>query len=369
MTSTKPGSPGGVRTRTSAAPAAISASSLQLAAETNLRPGLERTTGDGHEVPSAGRAHGRTDHGDGRPLEHVAGYLLRSGRRWAAATISAGDKTERDERAGKDRLPFAALTARPATDAVDIELVHGAREGIGPDATLLIDAGCVWDARTALRRAHAFAEQRPEWLEEALQPDDIEGYRWLRDRSPIPIAAGEEECGRQSFRPLIDRHALDVYQVDLSRNGFTDASYIKQRVEEIGARLCNHCYTSPITHAASLHWLSTCRDAFLFEDCVEDSPLRHRLTAERVQAESGWITVPDRPGLGVTLDEDFIAAHLVSETGARGKPRNVTGEQGMGVLDWLIVLGLNGAVIVYGFFLARGTSTSKEWFLGSRALP
>ena len=254
-------------------------------------------------------------------------------------------------------------------EALDIELVHGAREGIGPDATLLIDAGCVWDARTALRRAHAFAEQRPEWLEEALQPDDIEGYRWLRDRSPIPIAAGEEECGRQSFRPLIDRHALDVYQVDLSRNGFTDASYIKQRVEEIGARLCNHCYTSPITHAASLHRLSTCRDAFLFEDCVEDSPLRHRLTAERVQAESGWITVPDRPGLGVTLDEDFIAAHLVSETGARGKPRNVTGEQGMGVLDWLIVLGLNGAVIVYGFFLARGTSTSKEWFLGSRALP
>lgn len=198
--------------------------------------------------------------------------------------------------------------------AVDSDLVRGAREGLG-EGTVLVDAGCVWDARTALDRARAFADFGIGWLEEPLSPDDVEGYRWLRDRSPVPIAAGEEECGRAAFRPLIEARALDVYQVDLSRNGFTDAAYIRGRVEEIGARLCNHCYTSPLTVAASLHWLSTCRDAFLFEDCVEDSPLRHELTHEKVQAEDGWITVPDRPGLGVTLDEDFVAAHLVCESG------------------------------------------------------
>ena len=145
----------------------------------------------------------------------------------------------------------------------------------------------VWDARTALRRAHAFADYRIEWLEEPLRQNDVDGYAWLRDRSPVPIAAGEGECGRDAFRPLIDQHALDVYQVDLSRCGFTDAAYIKNRVEEIGARLCNHCYTSPLTVAASLHWLATCRDAFLFEDCVEDLPLRHELTVEKMQAEWG----------------------------------------------------------------------------------
>lgn len=198
--------------------------------------------------------------------------------------------------------------------AVDSDLVRGAREGLG-EGTVLVDAGCVWDARTALDRARAFADFGIGWLEEPLSPDDVEGYRWLRDRSPVSIAAGEEECGRAAFRPLIEARALDVYQVDLSRNGFTDAAYIRGRVEEIGARLCNHCYTSPLTVAASLHWLSTCRDAFLFEDCVEDSPLRHELTHEKVQAEDGWITVPDRPGLGVTLDEDFVAAHLVCESG------------------------------------------------------
>ena len=175
----------------------------------------------------------------------------------------------------------------------------------------------MWDARTALRRAEAFKQFNIEWLEEPLRPDDVEGYRWLRDRSPVPIAAGEEECGREAWRPLIDARALDVYQVDLARNGFTDGNYIRERVQEIGARLCNHCYTSPVTAAASLHWLSTCRDAFLFEDCVEDSPLRHQLTNEPIQAVDGWITVPDRPGLGVTLNEEFIAAHLVAESGGR----------------------------------------------------
>jgi L-alanine-DL-glutamate epimerase-like enolase superfamily enzyme len=198
---------------------------------------------------------------------------------------------------------------------VDLDLVRGGRLGAG-DATLLIDAGCVWDARTALRRAKAFADFDIEWLEEPLRQDDVEGYRWLRDRSPVPIAAGEGECGREAFRPLIDRRALDIYQVDLSRCGFTDAAYIRARVEEIGARLCNHCYTSPLTVAASLHWLATCRDAFLFEDCVEDSPLRHELTHERLQADDGYITVPDRPGLGVTLDEDFVRRYLVVESGA-----------------------------------------------------
>ncbi|MEX0675952.1 MAG: mandelate racemase/muconate lactonizing enzyme family protein, partial [Pirellulales bacterium] len=198
-------------------------------------------------------------------------------------------------------------------ESLDIELVRGARDGLG-EAALLVDAGCVWDARTALRRANAFAGFDIEWLEEPLRQHDIDGYVWLRDRSPVPIAAGEGECGREAFRPWIDRHALDVYQVDLSRCGFTDAAYIRARVEERGGRLCNHCYTSPLTAAASLHWLCTCRDAFLFEDCVEDSPLRHELTVQKVQATDGYITVPDRPGLGVTLNEDFVRAHLVSES-------------------------------------------------------
>ena len=201
------------------------------------------------------------------------------------------------------------------SEALDLELVRGGRQGIGDENTLLIDAGCVWDARTALRRAEAFNEFGIGWLEEPLEQDDIDGYVWLRDRSPVLIAAGEGECGRAAFRPWIDRHALDVYQVDLARNGFTEAAYIRQRVEEAGARLCNHCYKTPISVAACLHWISTSKSAFIFEDCVEDSPLRHDLTQEKLQAVDGRIAVPNGPGLGVTLNEPFVERFLVSESG------------------------------------------------------
>lgn len=220
---------------------------------------------------------------------------------------------ERWRQAGYQAIKFG-WEPMGQSEALDIELVEGAREGIG-DGDLFIDAGCVWDARTALKRAKSFEPYRLGWLEEPLRPDDVEGYRWLRDRSPITIAGGEEECGREAWRPLIEARALDVYQVDLARNGFTDADYVKQRVQEIGARLCNHCYTSPVTVAASLHWLTTCRDAFVFEDCVDDSPLRHKLTHERVQAVDGWISPPEGPGLGVTLDEDFVKSYLIAESG------------------------------------------------------
>jgi len=101
------------------------------------------------------------------------------------------------------------------SEAVDIDLVRGAREGLGAKNTLLIDAGCVYDARTALRRAHAFAEFSPEWFEEPLREDDIDGYVWLRDRSPIPIAAGEGECGREvvSRRSSISGHSTSIRSI------------------------------------------------------------------------------------------------------------------------------------------------------------
>ncbi len=260
-----------------------------------------------------GKAFGQPIHRllGGRQHERIRAYASILFGRDGAETRDIG---RRWVEAGYTAVKFGWEPMGPS-EAVDLDLVRGAREGLG-DATLLIDAGCVWDARTALRRAQLFAEYQPGWLEEPLREDDVAGYAWLRDRSPIPIAAGEGECGRESFRALIDRHALDVYQVDLSRCGFTDAAYIRERVEEIGARLCNHCYTSPLTVAASLHWLSTCRDAFLFEDCVEDSPLRHELTLQRVQAEAGWIQVPDGPGLGVELDEKFVSKYLVAESRA-----------------------------------------------------
>ena len=73
----------------------------------------------------------------------------------------------------------------------------GARRGLGPETALLVDAACVYpDARTALARAKSFEKYDLFLLEEPLYPDDLEGYRWLRDRSPVAIVAGENSHGR-----------------------------------------------------------------------------------------------------------------------------------------------------------------------------
>ena len=58
--------------------------------------------------------------------------------------------------------------------------------------------------------------------------------------------------------------------------------------------------------------INTCRDAFLFEDCVEDSPLRHELTTEKVQAVDGWITPTEKPGLGLELNEEAVKEYKVA---------------------------------------------------------
>lgn len=83
--------------------------------------------------------------------------------------------------------------------ATDVALVREARKGLGDGPDLMIDAGLVWDAKTAIQRAQAFAEFSPFWLEEPLAPGDYRGYRKLSAATSIRIAAGEEERSRHVF--------------------------------------------------------------------------------------------------------------------------------------------------------------------------
>src|SRR5258708_7943714 len=109
----------------------------------------------------------------------------------------------------------------------DVALVREARAGLGTDPDLMIDAGLVFDAKTALQRARAFEPFNLFWLEEPLPPDDYEGYAKLAAASPLRIAAGEEESDRKSFLQLMDVGKIDVGQVALTRcGGFTEAMKI-----------------------------------------------------------------------------------------------------------------------------------------------
>jgi L-alanine-DL-glutamate epimerase-like enolase superfamily enzyme len=199
-------------------------------------------------------------------------------------------------------------------EKTDIALVREGRNGLGDGADLLIDAGLVWDAKTALQRARAFSEYKIFWLEEPLRPDDYEGYRKLSEGTDVRIAAGEEESNRASFLELMDRGRIDVVQVDLTRcGGFTEAMKIAALAWDRGLVIANHGFTTYINVTAALHWLNSIPNAIICEFVAEEETnLREFLTKQKLRARDGYLDIPQSPGLGIDLDEEAVGKFRVS---------------------------------------------------------
>jgi L-rhamnonate dehydratase len=198
------------------------------------------------------------------------------------------------------------------SEKLDLELVEGARRGVGEKDDVLIDAGCCWDTMTAVRRASQFEDYNILWLEEPLEQDNLDGYRRLSNVSRIPIAAGEGDSGRFAWRDLIERGGIHIAQVDLARNGFTESMRIADMAEDHGLKVVNHFYTTGVNLAAGLHWLAARKTAFILEYCVEETPIRLAVTKEQMEIDQeGLVHVPEGPGLGVELNEETIAKYRV----------------------------------------------------------
>ena len=196
----------------------------------------------------------------------------------------------------------------------DVDLVRHGRKGLGDDGDLMIDAGLVWDARTAIQRAKAFADFNIFWLEEPLQPDDYDGYAKLTAASPVHIAAGEQESNRQSFLDLMDKGRVDIVQVDLTRcGGFTEAMKIASLAADRGLRVANHGFSTYINVHAALHWLNSIPNALIAEFVVqENTSLREFLPKGHVRMKDGFLPVPNAPGLGIELNEEQVRKFRVA---------------------------------------------------------
>ena len=145
---------------------------------------------------------------------------------FGATPAETGDRARRFRDRGFTAVKFG-WEPMGQNEKTDIALVREARRGLGDDADLMIDAGLVWDAKTAIQRARAFSQYDIFWLEEPLMPDDYNGYGKLCEATEVRIAAGEEESNRASFVQLMDQGKIDIVQVDLTRvGGFTEAMKI-----------------------------------------------------------------------------------------------------------------------------------------------
>ena len=172
----------------------------------------------------------------------------------------------------------------------------------------MIGAGLMWDAKTALQRANAFAAEDVFWLEEPLRADDYAGYRKLAVATPLRIAAGEHERERQSFVQLTDEGQVDIVQVDVTGcGGCTEAMKIAALAYDRGLPAANHGFFTYLNVTAALHWLNAIPNGLICEFVAEGSTnLREHITWQKLRAVDGYLAIPDAPGLGIDLDEEAV---------------------------------------------------------------
>jgi L-rhamnonate dehydratase len=193
----------------------------------------------------------------------------------------------------------------------DIEYIEAIKSVTGAEIQLMLDVGHVWDAKTAIQRCRAFEPYDLAWVEEPLHPDDYCGYARLSAAAIQHIAAGEQECTVAGFVKLIEEGRINVAQVDLTRCGFTQSMKIAAVAARNGIRVANHCFTTDINVAAALHFLASIPNALILEYGVEPGEISRSLARNPIRIESGYVRVPEGPGLGVEPNLDVIEKFLV----------------------------------------------------------
>jgi D-galactarolactone cycloisomerase len=192
--------------------------------------------------------------------------------------------------------------------AIDEAIVRAAREAVGPDCALMVDAGAsdaFWpqDYKWALRTARMLADYNVTWFEEPLLPDDLQDYAALRRAGFVPIAGGEVLTRRQSFRPWLETGALDVVQPDVTKvGGISEARRIGWMADEHGVRLIPHGWNTALGLAADLQ-LASALPKTEFVEYLTGSPFIDELAIDGWKLEDGGtLKIPELPGLGIRID-------------------------------------------------------------------
>jgi L-alanine-DL-glutamate epimerase-like enolase superfamily enzyme len=200
--------------------------------------------------------------------------------------------------------------------AADEAHVCAAREGLGPDVALLIDAGTIWgeDVEAAARRLPVLQECSVLWLEEPFVSGALKAYHELgrRMRDPLRTAAGEGAHEPFGARNLIDFGGVGYVQIDTGRIGGLSSAYeIARYAETRGVTYVNHTFTTPLALSASLQPYAGLASSQLCEYPVEASQLAAELTVESLTADGdGLVHLPERPGLGMTPNPEAIRQYV-----------------------------------------------------------
>lgn len=285
----------------------------------------------------------------GEPVWKLLGYP-RSYPKLPYASMLFGATPEETLRAARDAVGrgFRAIKVGwngfgEGSAADDADQLAAAREGLGPDGQLLVDAGQIWgsDLAGALERLPSLEQAGVTWIEEPFHPLDYGAHaEFARQSGRVAVAGGESAHQARLATNLIDHGGIRFVQIDTGRiGGIGAAKAVADHAVARGVTFVNHTFTSQLALSASLQPFAGLAEHRLSEYPVHPTALARDLTAGELTLDpSGEIAAPDAPGLGVEVDLDALVPYLrtveISVSGQQlyppGEARDGTGR----TRDW-----------------------------------
>jgi len=191
------------------------------------------------------------------------------------------------------------------------EKAKAAREGLGKDLCLMIEWNMrLPNVRTAINAIRNIERYELTWVEEPLRGSDIEGYAKLRESVDVPISGGESLATRWEFKERLEKECYSIVQPDCDVAGISEARIIALMTSMDEVLLCPHNWHNAINTAANVQLMAASPNQFFLESnrtwnnsCPE---FQEEIVQNPLLPKNGYIEVPDRPGLGVELNEEAI---------------------------------------------------------------
>jgi L-alanine-DL-glutamate epimerase-like enolase superfamily enzyme len=206
--------------------------------------------------------------------------------------------------------------------ADDLDRVRAVRAAVGDDFRLMVDANNAWGVATALAAGREYDRLGIHWFEEPVGTDDRAGSAQLAAALDVPVAGYETESQLSGFRDLVNAGAVDIVQPDVIwAGGITACRRIAALAHAAGLPCVPHVYSTAVSIAANLHFMASLPNCYLLELDQNPNALRTELLTEPIEPDAdAVVAVPDRPGLGIRLDQATLRRYRTAPPRTSERP-------------------------------------------------
>lgn len=226
----------------------------------------------------------------------------------------------------------------PAERERAMDVVEAVREAVGWGVDLLIEVHGRLDVPDAVTIANQLAVYRPYWFEEPLPPGSLKALAEVRHRIPIPIAAGERFYEPERALEALTCGAVDYLQVDACHiGGLMDTKRVAAMADVFSKSIAPHNPNGPVCNAMTLHIAASTPNFGMLETMANDVEWRLDVAHEDLDLVDGYMVIPDRPGLGIDIDEEAAASHPYDPRDLRHYTGALTKIRSAGSCPWFRV--------------------------------